>query len=149
MQETRTMEEKLALWKANKKTKGYIKTSQTQPLKVKTNAGRVKVLDNPKTVLKKEENLTRILPENVIQSALSIVSRIETPSNQMRVKPLPSPHLLTKVYKSTETQTTSTVDYNQLMILYQEKVQQVQDLSRELDIVRQENKVIYKLKIRN
>jgi hypothetical protein len=151
MQTSTSMEDKLALWKANKKSKVGNKSSLTQPLRVKTNAGQVKPLynpnagqvkplDNPKTVLKKpEENITRILPDNVIQSALSIVSRIETPNNPLRIKPLPSPHLLTmeKVTMSADTQTMPTyLEYNELMILYQEQVQQVKELRVESDNLR-------------
>lgn len=179
------MEEKLALWKANKKSKtvnNYLRSSQTQPLRLRTNIGKItdidakKPLPNPKLLTKKDdkqehskikcedENITRLLPESIIQSALSIVDSLQTPPRPastpsgLRIKPLPSPHLLIMdameesqmsrftqtIQDESEKEQEAMTRYNDLMALYQIKTEQVQKLSDQLSIAQERTQEAYK-----
>ena len=107
----------------------------------------------------KGENITRPLPDIIIQSALSIVESLASPHqtintpNGARPKQLPSPHLffmesdishndkteeISRISRETQTLNEEEVDehwmekYNELMNLYQLKVQEAQGLSDQL-----------------
>lgn len=147
------------------------------PLRLRTNIGKPidvdakKPLPNPKLFSKKEEkpehakikyedeNITRLLPETIIQSALSIVDSLKTPPrtastpNGLRIKPLPSPHLLilesdmmeeSQVSRFTQTiqdESDITARYEELMALYQLKMEQVQQLSGQVSMAQQKTQV--------